>query len=326
MDKVSICIPTYNMGKFLGFAIESALSQSYKDTEVIVCDNASTDNTRDLLSQFKDKRLKVFRHNTNIGMIRNFNSCIELASCKYIKFLEADDMLEKDCVRKLVEFAEQYPNVAIISCGVTLIDSVGNIIGGHKKDKTEVVPGSIIISRIRRMGNEIGTTTDVMIRRSVLDGAGFFDIDYADYLNEWDLWIRCAEICDVGFIAETLTRVRRHPEQVGAIGVKSHREIDVAFMLIKKLEKRWNTSRKDMNAHGEMFRLYLHFSEEFIWRGFREIVKRPGIHSFSFLFEIIARIRKNIGFKYLSTSLMFTFFHFPVFIYLQARQYYKNRR
>lgn len=312
--KVSICIPTYNMAKYLGFAVESALNQSYRDIEVILCDNASTDNTQELLSRFKDSRLKVFRNDTNIGMIRNFNRCIELSSGEYIKFLEADDLLETDCVSKMVGFADQYPDVGIISCGRTLIDVGGKVIGGHCKDRTEVLPGSVIVSRIRRMGNEIGTPTDVMVRRDILNNTGLFDTDYENYLNDWDLWIRIAEKSDVGFIAEALTKVRRHPEQVGAIGVKSHREIDVAFKFVKKLEERWKMNGK--NAHVDIFRLYLHFAEEFMWRGILHILKKPGKESFSCLSEIIYRIKKNIGYKELTISFVYSIVHLPIFVAL----------
>lgn len=320
MIKVSICIPTYNAAKYLSFAVESALSQSFKDIEVIVCDNASTDNTQTLLANYKDERLKVFRNDTNVGMIRNFNRCLELASGEYIKFLEADDILETDCVDKMVNFAEQYPNVGIVSCGRTLIDSAGNIIGRHKKDKTEVVPGSTIISRIRRMGNEIGTSTDVLIRRSVLNSTGPFDIGFENYLNEWDLWIRCAENCDVGFIAETLIRIRRHPEQVGAVGSKSQKDIDSAFRLIRNCDKRSKDSGNKNISRDGIFRLYMHFSEEYIWRGIFAILKKPGRQSFSFFLETLSRIKKNIGSKRLTVSLIFALFHSPVFIALRARR------
>ena len=325
MTKVSICIPTYNTGKYLSFAVESALSQSFKDIEVIVCDNASTDDTQDLLSKYRDERLKVFRNDSNIGMIRNFNRCVELASGKYIKFLEADDILETDCVVKMVNIAEQYPNVGIISCGRKLIDSAGNVIGEHKKEKTEVVKGSVIVSRIRRMGNEMATPTDVMVLRSLLSRTGLFDVGFGNYLNEWDLWMRCAEISDVGFIAGSLTRVRRHPEQVGATGAKDQIDIDSAFRFIKNYDLRKKKLGNENTARDSKFRLFMHFSEEYIWRGLLGISMKPNAQSVIFFIDALSRIKKNIGFIYLTIALIYALFHCPVYWILRINRKYQSR-
>jgi len=91
--KISVLIPTYNRARFLGDAIRSALNQDYKDIEVIVSDNASTDDTYKVVSQFfYDKRLKYYRNEKNIGMVENWKKMVyQLSNGEWFVILSDDD-------------------------------------------------------------------------------------------------------------------------------------------------------------------------------------------------------------------------------------------
>ena len=94
--KVSVLIPVYNREKLIGRCIQSALNQSMTDIEVVVVDNASTDDTWDVCSQFAkmDNRVKIFCNATNIGPVRNWYECLKHARGEYVKILYSDDWLE----------------------------------------------------------------------------------------------------------------------------------------------------------------------------------------------------------------------------------------
>ncbi len=98
MPKISVCIPTYQSAGTLGRAIASALAQHGCDIEVVIGDNASTDNTAAVVQDFDANRIVYFRHATNIGYPANVNSCLERASGDYIFILCADDFLTHDGV------------------------------------------------------------------------------------------------------------------------------------------------------------------------------------------------------------------------------------
>lgn len=98
MPKISVCIPTYESAGTLGRAIASAFSQTGCDIEVVIGDNASTDNTERVVQDFDASRVVYFRHATNIGYPANVNSCLERASGDYIFILCADDFLTHDSV------------------------------------------------------------------------------------------------------------------------------------------------------------------------------------------------------------------------------------
>ena len=114
--KVSIIIPVYNVEKYLQRCIESVLQQTYKDIEVVLVDDGSTDNSGnncDLWSE-KDKRIKVI-HKVNGGLSSARNAGCRVATGDYILFLDSDDYLSSDCVSKLIKMCEiTVSDIAII--------------------------------------------------------------------------------------------------------------------------------------------------------------------------------------------------------------------
>lgn len=100
--EVTIAIPTYNRADLLPRAIGSALSQSHRDIEVVVCDDGSTDGTRALLAGYRDERLKVVLQPENRGMFVNMNTCLSSARGEYFLMLSDDDYLEPICVESLL--------------------------------------------------------------------------------------------------------------------------------------------------------------------------------------------------------------------------------
>ncbi len=99
---VSIGIPTFNRAPALAAAVRSALNQSYTNVEVIVSDNCSIDNTAEMISSFHDDRLRYVRHETNRGMVANFNACLDMASGAFFLMLSDDDTLRTNAIEKLV--------------------------------------------------------------------------------------------------------------------------------------------------------------------------------------------------------------------------------
>lgn len=99
---VSIVIPVYNREQYIGAAIESAVNQTYRNIEIIIVDNCSTDSTWDILNKWvnKDQRIRIFQNKTNIGPVLNWNECFKNAVGEYIKILWSDDWISIDFVEK----------------------------------------------------------------------------------------------------------------------------------------------------------------------------------------------------------------------------------
>lgn len=99
---VSIVIPTYNREQYIEDAIKSAVNQTYRNIEIIIVDNCSTDSTWDILNEWekKDNRIKIFQNEFNIGPVLNWNECFKHASGEYIKILWSDDWMAIDFVER----------------------------------------------------------------------------------------------------------------------------------------------------------------------------------------------------------------------------------
>jgi len=113
--KVCIGLPVYNGGRYLRRAIESILSQTYQDLELVISDNGSIDKTQEICESFRsaDPRVRYYRSPVNNGAMWNFNRCVELSSGKYFKWHAHDDILEPTFIERCVERLEAEPDAVL---------------------------------------------------------------------------------------------------------------------------------------------------------------------------------------------------------------------
>ncbi len=119
---VSILIPVYNRQDLVAECIASALSQTFNDLEVVVVDNASTDRTWEVCQTLAEgePRLRVFRNEENVGPVRNWRRCIELARGRYGKLLFSDDLIDPDYLAKVLPLLEEDPGVGFAFTAVRI--------------------------------------------------------------------------------------------------------------------------------------------------------------------------------------------------------------
>jgi len=111
---VTIAIPTFNRATLLRGCIQLALAQSYKNIEVLVSDNASSDDTGKVLREFGDSRLRVLRQETNIGLLPNWNACLAAAEGEYIIFVSDDDRISPNLVERCVEVIGSQTKIPVV--------------------------------------------------------------------------------------------------------------------------------------------------------------------------------------------------------------------
>ena len=129
LARATIAIPTCNRENYLREALDSALEQTYENLEVIVSDNCSDDGTAEYLRSVSDPRLVVLQQSTNLGMIGNWEACLERATGEYFLLLSDDDTLDRDAIRSLVsaiENAEEPDKVAFAYCRSLVVDQNGS--------------------------------------------------------------------------------------------------------------------------------------------------------------------------------------------------------
>jgi glycosyltransferase involved in cell wall biosynthesis len=189
---VSVVMPTHNRAKLLEKAIRSVLSQTYKNLEIIVVDDASCDNTSETVKTIQDERVRYIRHETNKGGSAARNSGILLARGEYIAFLDDDDEWEPEKTEQQLKVLE--------SCDAVLCTSNEPGSGSAKLDSKKTVD----IADLRKGLFTAGGTGALMARSTILKDT-LFDEKLPKY-QDWDLFIRLAQKCVIGYLNKRLVR------------------------------------------------------------------------------------------------------------------------
>ena len=137
---VSVGLPVYNGERFLAEALESVLSQTFADLELVISDNASTDRTEEICRSYAghDTRIRYYRNDVNLGALPNFNRVFELSRGKYFKWAAHDDVLRPELLRRCVEALEAAPDAVLCQSAIEYIDESGASLGIHRHH----IPGS----------------------------------------------------------------------------------------------------------------------------------------------------------------------------------------
>lgn len=132
--QLSIGMPVYNGAQFIKEALDSILAQTFEDFELIISDNASTDETEEICRAYvaKDHRIRYYRNEENIGAAQNFNRVFELSSGKYFKWVACDDIYAPDFIWKCIEVLEQDPTVILCHSKIKLIDETGRFLQNYE--------------------------------------------------------------------------------------------------------------------------------------------------------------------------------------------------
>jgi glycosyltransferase involved in cell wall biosynthesis len=206
MVKVSVVIPNYNYGHYLGDAIFSVLRQSYEDLELIIVDDGSTDDTRSLIYRYSDPRIYwYFQPHKGISAARNFG--IHHSRGEYIAFLDADDYWAPTKIEEQVKSIRSQNELGLIYSGFFLIDQDRQVIA--KRSPVKAFGPSL---KMLLLGNIIsGSSTTAFVPRHVFDVAGEFDEQIMS-AEDWDMWIRISEKFKILAIDKPLAFIRLHSQ------------------------------------------------------------------------------------------------------------------
>lgn len=224
---ISVCLPCYNGGKYISQCIESILPQSYSNLEIVIIDDCSTDNTCDIIDQYKDERIRVIENNKNIGLVNNWNKCVHLSRGDWVKFVFQDDIIEKNCIAKLFKVASE--GFDLVACNRNFIfdssvsQEIKNNYLSNKKiiesifNKSNILIGDDFCNAILRYPycNLLGEPTVTLINKRLFSKYGFFN---ANLIQDCDseFWVRVGIHAGVAFIPEELASFRVHSNSATA--------------------------------------------------------------------------------------------------------------
>lgn len=222
--KVSVLVPTYNYGHFLAEALESIRRQDFQNFEVIISDDASADNTAEVAHRFvrQDDRFLFFRHEENIGMVKNWNWCLARARGTYVQFLFADDFFVRtDALSRLSGELDKFPGSGLAVASRYISDASSRLIYRlNDLGRSGNYAGESVIRRcLFRGANLIGEPSVVMFRRSLAQRG--FDIEFRQAVD-LEMWCYLCSQAEVSFLDEPLCAFRRHEAQQTAVNVRAN--------------------------------------------------------------------------------------------------------
>lgn len=223
---VTICIPVYNGQKYLDDCISSAISQTFENTEILLIDDCSNDDSLQIIGKYLqlDKRIKLIKNDYNLGLVRNWNKCIDYAQGEYVKFLFQDDYMENDCVEKMLNVAVMN-HASFVICSRKYIfenslnSSTIKFYNDHVfKLNSEIKNNCVLdkntlldLAQHKLIENFIGEPIILFFKRNIIDKVGEFNPNFL-MLVDYEFILRASLNSNVYFIPEELVTFRVHNE------------------------------------------------------------------------------------------------------------------
>lgn len=316
---VSVIIPAYNAESYVKDAMDSILSQTYTNLEVIVIDDGSTDNTVSIINEFKDERIRFVRNEGNRGIIFSLNYGLSLSRGKYIARLDSDDIALKDRIAKQVRFMENDNSFGICGTFFKTIDENGKILQNVR------FPSNARDAKTYLLLHNCFCHSSVLMRAELVQ-----KLRYAEAFvicEDYELWSRIANVSNIANLPEFQTLYRIHGTNISI--TKKH----VMFRSMKMLNRNMLTSigmpftEDEMEVHSCLLTyqtdLFLdsdkiELLEKWILKLYQHFKEMPELNE-KVMFRVIAKRWIVLCRQTNNTDRIFknSFFHFHPTIYFQ---------
>jgi glycosyltransferase involved in cell wall biosynthesis len=216
---VSVLIPCWGCRDYIRETIDSALAQDYQPLEILVVEDCGSDGTYEEALEVRDPRLRVVRNERNYGQYGNKNRALALASGEFVKFVDGDDLIEPDCVARLVRAQQEAgPGTGIVFGNFVVIDERGRFVG---KPAAWGVTGRVrgldvldAVTRPRQAGSRFGNVSPHLLHKETLLGIGGFPNDNAGP-GDLETFLKLLCHTDACFVEDRLSRYRVRPDSMG---------------------------------------------------------------------------------------------------------------
>jgi|SRR5665213_481190 len=246
--QVSIVLTAYNRAEPLRRTIETLLCQTFRDYELIVCDDASRDHTADVVREFKtrDKRVIYQPTDRNLGMPENLNRGIRMARGEFVANLHDGDLYAPTLLEKWIGALRDHACAAFVFNEYRFLGSPGQSPTVCRENLPSAVKGSYLLEQIyfRRWRFDSPVWGTVMARRSAYLQAGLFDNRFG-CIADVDMWMRLAETYDVAYVSEPL------------ITLPSHESVPRNFEIPQKIARQIFWEARLRHFEGQPLRLFM---------------------------------------------------------------------
>ncbi|MDX2189593.1 MAG: glycosyltransferase [Bacteroidota bacterium] len=308
---VSIIVPVYNGERYLKDCISSILNQTYRNIEIIACEDCGSDKSNEILENFNyDSRFKYFKNSKNKGLFPTLNSLIHKSNGELIHLFAQDDILKPNAIEEIVEFYKlnKMQSLAFIMTRVDYIDEFNNLMPSYKEDATPKIISPALHAKISVFwGCLPGNISTVTLIRSIVQEFGGFNESYK-VSGDFEYWYRITQSNNIGYVHNHNIMLRRHLGQLSRNFDSVYLSIIEDYPLIKGFQKRLMKNDKSKSYFFVEWRLKAIYLNDAIfllrnrkWKlGFKTILFIGTISFLPFLFTkwIIIRILRLLKIEY----------------------------
>ncbi len=208
---VSVCINSYNSAEYIFETVTSVINQTYRNLQIIVIDDCSTDNTVDILKSINDDRIEIHSTYKNSFYTYAYNESLKYVKGDYVARLDADDLWEEDKIEKQVKFLEENKEYGACFTHVLVIDENGNSAGERLQSLRDVFAfdncsQAEMYRKFYDHSNRLCHSSS-LIRTEIMNAVGDYDVSTFN-VHDFDYWMRLLTFCPIYIITEPLTRYR----------------------------------------------------------------------------------------------------------------------
>lgn len=228
----SVVLPMCNAERYLRLSIESILEQTFRELELVIVDDGSTDGSAAIAEEYasRDARVRLLRLQRS-GLSHALNAGVAASKGWYIARMDADDIAHPDRLRKQVAFLDATPSCVLVGTSIEVIDAVDGSLGtryfaeDHEEIVEEMLHGTFAISH-----------PTVLMRRAAFDAAGGYD--QAMYpSDDFALWLEMSKSGRLANLREPLLRYRRHEQAVSVLNRPLHHELTIRIVNAARIER-----------------------------------------------------------------------------------------
>ena len=205
MLKYSVIVPVYNVESYLRKCLDSIIAQTYKNIEIIISDNKSTDNTVSVVNEFKDNRISFYKNDSNIGLARNWNKCLEKCKGEYIHFICADDTLSPECIEEKVKVMNSDKDIVMVINTMNMYNEEKKLVMKRKiYNRDTIIDGYKFAKKSLYRGNIYGGPSNVLFRKDSLEKSGVFPTN-TYYTTDWEFTLRLSPLGKIAYLEKGFT-------------------------------------------------------------------------------------------------------------------------
>jgi glycosyltransferase involved in cell wall biosynthesis len=239
---VSICVPTYNNARYLRQCLDSIVSQTYRNIEVIIADDGSTDDTVSIAREYVERYgFRLHRNETNKGAGETSSILVKMARGEYVAVYHSDDVYANTIVAESVAVLNNDASIGMVGTMANIINEDGNQIGEFRLHEALKSLGrssfsfdEIMLGVLLNGGNDIILVTpSVMVRKSIYDELGGFNAVTYGVNYDYEMWIRVASRYRVTVIDARLMNYRIHKNQISQQQTRKNTELEKIVLVLR---------------------------------------------------------------------------------------------